>query len=309
MYEPLILSCKQGANKVGCGSVSTNYHALAVQVVKVNPAEEGSNVQRNALDKQGDVDEQGGQTPNAAELAKNCSATCVCGSSVRDPLMLKCSNCGLEEHGACYKIVDKAEAPAQHYCLSCSVAPTAGLVCTDPKLVILATKKPEIVGNVCTYRRMLAILVTEEFDNLYELVSRLGVEHDYSEQLFRKLCEDGIVSSGDGTNFMIYQENLQKAMGKRFGGKWKEGQQKNGGEVKEGEEGTNTAGVENQGSQQDHVRLSRPGVSGDNIATQEVQQEVCMNFGSGKQGQSMLMQEKTAMSGHKGVSNMRFPQI
>ena len=59
--------------------------------------------------------------------------------------------------------------------------------------------------------------------HLRELVSRLGIEQDYGEQLFRKLSEDGVISSGDGTNFMIYQDNLEKAMGKRFGGKWKEG--------------------------------------------------------------------------------------
>ena len=217
--------------------------------------------------------------------------------------MLKCGHCGVEEHAACYAIVGETYAPAQHCCLSCSVGPTEGLVCTDPKLVKLTTKKPELVRNICTYRRMLAILVTEEFEDLYELVSRLGVQQDYGEQLFRKLCEEGIVSSGDNIKFMIYQENLQKAMGKRFGGKWKEGgaeaksPQKNGVEVKEGDEGTNATGAENTG-QQDHQGSSQPGVSGDNIHTELVQQEGGKKFESSKQGQSMPMLEKAAKSGH-----------
>merc|ERR1719500_467294 len=205
--ESAILQVPSGADKFECGSVSTNYHALALQVVKV--AEEGPSVQRRALDEHVDADVQGGQTLEdaAGEVAEGGGAN-------------------------------------------------EGLICTDPKLVKLATKKPERVGDVCTYRRMLAILLTEEFGNLHELVSRLGIEQDYGEQLFRKLSEDGVISSGDGNNFMIYQENLEKAMGKRFGGKWKEGaaEVKSQPPNKEGkgeDEVTNTAGAENEG-QHDH---------------------------------------------------------
>ena len=251
------LSWYAGADKFECGSVSTNYHALALQVVKV--AEEGPSVQRRALDEHVDADVQGGQTLEdaAGEVAEDAGVTsCVCGSLARDPLMLKCGRCGVEEHAACYAIVEEIKAPAQHCCLRCGGGANEGLICTDPKLVKLATKKPERVGDVCTYRRMLAILLTEEFGNLHELVSRLGIEQDYGEQLFRKLSEDGVISSGDGTNFMIYQENLEKAMGKRFGGKWKEGaaEVKSQPPKKEGkgeDEVTNTAGAENEG-QHDH---------------------------------------------------------
>ena len=282
--------------------MSTNYHGLAIQVVKVNPVEAGSyheNVQRGAADGQGAVEGQGGQSSDqnledtAGEVAEAASATCVCNSLARDPVMLKCAHCGVEEHGSCYRIVEKSEVPAQHCCLSCSGA-TEGLVCTDPKLLKIAAKKPEMVVSTCTFRRMLVILLTEEFDELNELVNRLGVEQDFGVQMFRKLLDDSIVSSADGTNFMIIQQNLQQAMGKYLGGKWK----KNSAEVnirqKQGDEATNTAEVENQG--QRDKRLSLPGASGDNFSSEEVKQGE-NRIGFGRRGASMPAQEKAAMSG------------
>ena len=256
-------------------------------MVKVDPAEEGPIVQRRALGEQVDADVQAGQTSDqtledaAGEVADDAGVTsCVCGSFARDPLMLKCGHCGMEEHAACYAIVEEIEAPAQHCCLRCGTGVIEGLVCTDPKLVKLATKKPERVGDVCTYRRMLAILLIEEFGNMHELVSRLGVEQGYGEQLFRKLCEDGVISSGDGTNFMIYQENLEKAMGKRFGGKWKEGaaEVKSRPPKKEGEGKDKVTNTAENGGQQGH--------------------DGSRKCGPGKQGQSM--QEKAAKSGQLG---------
>ena len=260
--------------------MSTNYHALAVQVVKVNHAEDGPSVRRMALDEQGDADVQDGQASHQyleyGEVAGNAGVTCVCGSLVRDPLMLKCGHCGVEEHAACYAIVGETYAPAQHCCLRCGNGATEGFVCSDPKL---AAKKPECVSNYCTYRRTLVILLTEEFENMQNLVSRLGVEQDYGEHLFNKLCEDGVISSGDGINFMIYQENLEKAMGKRFGGKWEEGAaEKSRGEGND--EVTNTAGAaKDEGQDQE---WGRKFVSG------------------GERGQSMPMKEKAAKSGQLG---------
>ena len=111
--------------------MSTTYHALAVQVVKV--AEERTCVQRRALDEHVDADVQGGQTLEdaAGEVAEDAGVTsCVCGSLARDPLMLKCGRCGVEEHAACYAIVEEIEAPAQHWCLGCGGGATEGLVCS-----------------------------------------------------------------------------------------------------------------------------------------------------------------------------------
>ena len=301
--------------------MSTNYHGLAIQVVKVNPVEAGSyheNVQRGAADGQGAVEGQGGQSSDqnledtAGEVAEAASATCVCNSLARDPVMLKCAHCGVEEHGSCYRIVEESEVPAQHCCLTCSGV-TEGLVCTDPKLVKMAAKKPELIVSTCTFRRILVILLTEEFDDLYELLNRLGVEQDFGVQMFGKLCDDGIVSSANGTNFMIYQENLQKAMGKYFGGKWKENAaevnswQKQGEKAEEENETTNRVGVQNQGYQ--NQGLGRPGVSGDNISPEEVQQGEGRKIGYGKQGASIPMNEKAVKSGHQGVSKMILCQL
>ena len=115
---------------------------------------------------------------------------------------------------------------------------------------------------------------------MQKLVNRLGVEQDYGEHLCNKLCEDGVISSGDGINFMIYQENLEKAMGKRFGGKWKEGAaEKSRGEGND--EVTNTAGAaKDEGQDQEWGRKF---------------------VSSGERGQSMLMEEeKAAKSGQLG---------
>ena len=304
----LSIFCSVGANEVEFGSVRTNHHGLAVQVVKVNPVEAGSyldNVEGRAADEQGAIDVQGCPTgdhnleDDAGQVA--ASATCVCNSLARDPLMLKCIHCGVEEHASCYRIVEQSEAPAQHCCLSCSGA-TEDMVCTDPKLLKIAAKKPEMVVSTCTFRRMLVILLTEEFEELNELVNRLGVEPDFADQMFGKLCDDGIVSSANGINFMIYQEKLQRAMGKYFGGKWKgnaaevNSWQKQGEKAEEENEVTNTAGVENQGHQ--NQGLSHPGVSGDNTLHEQVHQGEGRRVGSSKQGKSMPMQEKAAKSGH-----------
>jgi len=190
-------------------------------------------------------------------------------------------------------------------CLGCSGA-TEGLLCTDPKLLKIASKKPELVVSTCTFRRMLVVLRTEDLDDLHELVSRLGVEQEFGEQMFGRLYDDGIVSSADGTNFMIYQENLQRAMGKFFGGRWKENAaeldswQKYGEKSKDEDKVTNTAGVENQG-QQDQGS-SRLGVSGDNISSKEVQQGDGRRIGSGKQ-------EKAAKPGNPDSERGRKPKI
>jgi len=189
----------------------------------------------------------------------------------------------------------------------CSGA-TEGLVCTDPKLLKIASKKPELIISTCIFRRMLVILRTEEFEELHELLSRLGVEQHFGVQMFGRLCEDGIVSSADGTNFMVYQENLQQAMGKYFGGRWKENAaevdswQTQGEKSKDGDRVTKTAGVENQ-DQQDQGS-SRPGVSGDNNSSKEVQQ------GDGRRIRSSK-QEKAVKpgSGHMDSKRGKKPKI
>ena len=276
-YLKLSLFLPADVNKVDCGSVNTNHHALAVQVVKLDPSgiEGGSS---NAVEC--GVDD-GEHSLAARGVGVDFGATCVCNCVVRDPVMLKCIICEVEEHGPCYRIVEESEAPDQHCCLRCSEE-TDGVVCTDPKLVRLAAKKPELVVNTCIFRRMLVILKTEDVEDLHQLVNRLGVDQDIGAQLFRRLCDDDIVSSANGDSFMIYEENIQKAMGKHFGGKWKKvTTEAVNNKQTQGAASTVVTRVEDQG-------LSHPGASEGNTCTQKLQQ----------QWQGKVVKDTAARSGH-----------
>ena len=133
----------------------TEHHALTVQVARVDSSEEslpgdreqqicelGAGDEHGAGGK-GAGDGQGGQKRCAliqgCQRVENLSAedmriTCVCGSKARDLIILKCSHCGVEEHGACYRVLEENETPLEHCCLRCALA-EGDLVCTDPKLV------------------------------------------------------------------------------------------------------------------------------------------------------------------------------
>ena len=176
-------------------------------------------------------DEQGGQkrcaliescqsveTPSAEDMR----TTCVCGSKARDPIMLKCTHCKVEEHGACYRVLEENETPLEHCCLRCALA-EGDLVCTDPKLVKVCQKKgTEYVIHTCSCRRMLAVLLTEEFEDFHQLLERLGLQQDIGGDLLKKLSDEGVVSSADGARFIVHKDQLFLTMAKLFGGKWKE---------------------------------------------------------------------------------------
>ena len=158
---------------------------------------------------------------------------------------------------------------------------TDGVVCTDPKLVKTAAKKPELVVNTCIFRRMLVILKTEDVEDLHQLVNRLGVDQDIGAQLFRRLCDDDIVSSANGDSFMIYEENIKKAMGKYFGGKWKTGTTDAANNKQtQGAASTVPTRVEEQG-------LSHPGASEGKTRTQKLHQQ-----------QGEVVKDTAAKSGH-----------
>ena len=154
--------------------------------------------------------------------AEDMRITCVCGSKARDSIMLKCTHCRVEEHGACYRVLEENEMPSEHCCLRCALV-VGDLVCTDPKLVKVWQRKGlEYVVHTCSCRRMLAVLLTEEFEDFHQLLKRLGLEQDIGEDLLKKLSDDGVVSSADGAKFMIHKDQLLLTMAKLFGGKWKE---------------------------------------------------------------------------------------
>merc|ERR1719319_1157996 len=70
------------------------------------------------------------------ELAGEARVFCPCGSTTRDPLMLACSSCSMEQHAACYKVLGVAvvaEVADTHVCLECSMEGAGE--CTDPEMV------------------------------------------------------------------------------------------------------------------------------------------------------------------------------
>ena len=228
---------------VECGNVRTEHHALTVQVARIDSSGEsllGDREQQlcelgagdeHVAGGKGAGDEQGRQKRCApiegcqrVEIlsAEDMRITCVCGSKARDSIMLKCTHCRLEEHGACYRVLEENETPLEHCCLRCALV-VGDLVCTDPKLVKVYQKKgPEYVVHTCNCRRMLAVLLTEEFENSHQLLEKLCIEQDIGGDLLKKLSDEGVVSSADGAQFMIYQDQLLLSMAKLFGGKWKE---------------------------------------------------------------------------------------
>ena len=212
----------------------------------------GADDEDGVAEGKGAGDEQGRQKPCAlnegCQRVENLSAedmriACFCGSKARDLIMLKCSHCGVEDHGACYRVLEENETPSEHCCLRCALD-VGDLVCTDPKLVKVYQKKgPEHVVHTCSCRRMLAVLLTEEFEDFHQLLERLGLEQDIGGDLLKKLSDEGVVSSADGAQFMIYQDQLLLSMAKLFGGKWKEqaavkkSRQEQGGQVEAGQKG------------------------------------------------------------------------
>ena len=221
----------------------TKHHALTVQVARVDSSEEslpgdreqqicelGAGDEHGAGGK-GAGDGQGGQKRCAlvegCQRIENLSAddmriTCVCGSTARDSIVLKCTHCRVEEHGACYRVLEENDTPSEHCCLRCALA-EGDLVCTDPKLVKVYQKKGlEYVVHTCSCRRMLAVLLTEEFEDFHQLLERLGLEQDIGGDLLKKLSDEGVVSSADGARFIVHKDQLFLTMAKLFGGKWKE---------------------------------------------------------------------------------------
>merc|ERR1719370_1485126 len=235
-----ILQVPNGSKKLECGNVRTKHHALTVQVARVDSSREsllGDREQQRCELGAGDElgaggkgsgDEQGRQKRCAltegCQRIENLSAedmtiTCVCGSKAGDPIMLKCTHCRLEEHGACYRVLEENETPSEHCCLQCALV-VGDLVCTDPKLVKVYQKKgPDYVVHTCSCRRMLAVLWTEEFEDFHQLLERLGLEQDIDGDLLKKFSDEGVVSSADGAQLMIYQDQLILSLAKLFGGK------------------------------------------------------------------------------------------
>merc|ERR1719319_1582310 len=83
---------------------------------------------------------------------------CPCGSTTRDPLMLACSCCSMEQHAACYMLQGVAQVADTHVCLECSKEGAGE--CTDPRMVrYLEEFGREALVRVLLYRRLYVALL------------------------------------------------------------------------------------------------------------------------------------------------------
>ena len=142
---------------------------------------------------------QGGDDTRLVESLVSCE----CGSRLRDELMLTCSHCAQQQHGACYRILRGDELPAQHCCVQCSNE--HGTSCTDSKLARRFARPGDKTNerNSCLYRRTLASLVTRDSVTREFLCSSLGLEEQLADQVFRKLVQDGIVREDTSVNMEV----------------------------------------------------------------------------------------------------------
>ena len=128
--------------------------------------------------------------------------------------MLGCYHCTFLQHAACYRIVSADKAPAQHCCVSCSIA--YGFSCTDTKLVKMSTNPA--VTLTCLFRRVLAFLLEENRVALEVVMSRLGVEQDTADAVFQKLAEEGCLVK-EGEEWVVQMEKLVETVLPRYMGK------------------------------------------------------------------------------------------
>eukprot|EP00092_Neocalanus_flemingeri_P039036 GFUD01042495.1.p1 GENE.GFUD01042495.1~~GFUD01042495.1.p1 ORF type:complete len:544 (+),score=171.29 GFUD01042495.1:115-1632(+) len=128
---------------------------------------------------------------------------CSCSNHHPDPLMLQCTYCSTLQHAACYRIVSADKIPAQHCCVTCSIA--QGVTCTDSRLVKMSTKPA--ITHTCLFRRMLSLLCQVDAVTLHQVTERLGVELDTAGAVLQKLTEEGCLVV-EGEDWVVQREPL-----------------------------------------------------------------------------------------------------
>jgi len=130
--------------KRNIGQVQTKHHSMSLKVVSRQVDREPPlNVVNNNFI-QSETETQTQQIENL-ELVD-----CVCQSSSRDLLMLKCSQCGSLQHGACYRVISADQEPSRHFCVKCF---NDEQPCTDSKLP-KSINSPNL-ALTCLLRRIL----------------------------------------------------------------------------------------------------------------------------------------------------------
>jgi hypothetical protein len=201
---------------VRLGKVATAHHSMQLKVFgpPANIEADASAVRDDyaSSESQSQGPQQPGGAPPNGELEASCllpAVACTCGSFTRDPRMLLCVHCGLEQHAACYKILAQDQLPAEHCCAPCSWL-GEGRLCTDPRLA--RHLDDTVMKNTCIYRRILANLVSRPEVDRDFMCHNLGIEAGVADSALEKLKQDGVV----GDNLAVNQEVLQETLLHRY---------------------------------------------------------------------------------------------
>jgi len=188
------------AYKKNFGSVETKHHKLSLRVdTRQVPIPESHIASNHFVQSQSELGSQ--QSQNLVD--------CVCQSFSLDQLMLKCSKCGLLQHGACYRILSKDEEPSQHFCVKCG---NDDQPCTDKKM-LKNVGNPNLAANCLLRRIVLKVRGNSDVD-LMQVKDEMELEDDKFQNLKNVLEKFGLVDAkGD-----LVQENISTiGMRKLFG--------------------------------------------------------------------------------------------
>ena len=193
---------------IGVGGVVTNHHGMklsvATRLVKEHAEIRGvvnNNYVTSDIESQSQV--EGG-------------ISCVCENSTSDTLMLTCFGCQKNQHGACHRVLSAEDIPAKHICVKCADDSRPS---TDPKLMKMIAKNPELASATCLYRRILVKLgkVESASISMYKVLGPMRLHDHDADRFTKKLLNEGVIEANhqeDG-NFDLCQIQLQDGM-KRF---------------------------------------------------------------------------------------------
>jgi len=193
---------------ISVGGVVTNHHgmklSMATRLVKEH-AESSRVVNNNYITS--DIESQ-------SQVEGGIS--CVCENSTSDPLVLTCFGCKKNQHGACYRVLSAKDIPAKHICVKCADDSNPS---TDPKLIKMIAKNPELASATCLYRRILVKLEEVESASISidKVLRPMRLRDHDADRFTKKLLNEGVIEANhqeDG-NFDLCQIQLQAGM-KRF---------------------------------------------------------------------------------------------
>ena len=183
----------EGSFSVSIGHVSTKHHNMRIKV----DARQDQNVvvNNNYLDSQMET-----QTQSQVQVQ------CICQSETLDKIMIKCDNCKLQQHGACYRITDNNQIPDQHYCINCCDDTRP---CTDPKLVKMNETSPAGLRATCLFRRILVKLLDVDIISFNDIQNHITQDDNIVKSLIKKLTGSGILEEHDHHIFLVDKDKLQ----------------------------------------------------------------------------------------------------